>query len=49
MTEVIIGALVALAIRDIVYEIVDRYQEYRHNKNWDSFNQYLEDELADDD
>jgi hypothetical protein len=49
MAEVIIGALVALAIRDVVYEIVDRYNNYRHKKDWDAYSEYLEDLEADDD
>ena len=49
MTEVILGALAALAIRDILYEAVARYNEYRHKKDWDAYKEYLEDLEADDD
>ena len=39
MTEVILGSLAALAIRDIVYEAVNRYNQYRRNKEYDVFAQ----------
>jgi hypothetical protein len=48
MTEVILGSLAALAIRDIVYEAVNRYNQYRRNKEYDVFAHYLEDLGADD-
>lgn len=49
MLEIILGALVALAIRDIIYEIYDRYQERKQLKNLKVFNEWLEDQVADDD
>lgn len=49
MVEVIIGALVALAIRDIVYEIVARYNQYQRKKNMEVFIDLLEDIDAEDD
>lgn len=49
MLEIILGALVALAIRDITYEIYDRYQERKQLKNLRVFNEWLEDQVADDD
>jgi hypothetical protein len=48
MTEVILGSLAALAIRDIVYEAVNRYNQYKRNKDFDVFVDYLEDLKADD-
>lgn len=48
MTEVILGSLAALAIRDIIYEAVNRYNQYRRKKNFDVFTDYLEDLSADD-
>lgn len=49
MIEIILGALVALAIRDIFYEIVERYIAYRNRKNTEVFWDLLEDLDADDD
>ena len=49
MTEVILGALAALAIRDIIYEAVARYNEYRRKKDLEIFFDLLEDVDADDD
>jgi hypothetical protein len=49
MLEIILGALVALAIRDIIYEIYDRYQHRKEVKNLRVFNEWLEDQAADDD
>jgi hypothetical protein len=49
MLEIILGALVALAIRDIIYEIYDRYQHRKEVRNLRVFNEWLEDQAADDD
>lgn len=49
MTEVILGSLAALAIRDIVYEAVARYNSYRRKKDLQVFFDLLEDVDADDD
>ena len=48
MTEVILGALAALAIRDILYEAVARYNAYRRKKDIEVFIDYLEDIDADE-
>lgn len=48
MTEVILGSLAALAIRDIIYEAVARYNAYRQRKNFEVFVDLLEDIDADD-
>ena len=48
MIEVIIGALVALAIRDIIYEAVARYNNHRRKKNISVFVDLLEDIDAED-
>lgn len=48
MIEVIIGALIALAIRDIVYEAVARYNNYQNKKNISVFVDLLEDIDAED-
>lgn len=49
MLEIILGALVALAIRDIIYEIYDRFQHRKEVRNLRVFNEWLEDQAADDD
>ena len=49
MLEIILGALVALAIRDIIYEIYDRYQHRKEVRNLRVINEWLEDQAADDD
>ena len=49
MLEIILGSLVALAIRDIIYEIYDRYQHRKEVRNLRVFNEWLEDQAADDD
>jgi len=48
MTEVILGSLAALAIRDIVYEAVARYNHYRRHKDFEVFVDLLEDIDADE-
>ncbi len=48
MLETILGALVALAIRDIIYEIYDRYQERKIRNEMKVFAEWLEDQEADD-
>ncbi len=49
MTEVILGSLAALAIRDIIYEAVARYNQYRRKKDFEVFVDLLEDIDAEDD
>jgi hypothetical protein len=49
MTEVILGSLAALALRDIVYELVNRYNQYQRKKNISVFVDFLEDIDAEDD
>jgi hypothetical protein len=49
MTEVILGSLAALAIRDIIYEAVARYNNYQNKKNIGVFIDLLEDIDAEDD
>ena len=49
MIEVILGSLAALAIRDIIYELYNRYTWYQRKKNAELFVDYLEDLSADDD
>ena len=49
MLEVFIGALGALALRDIIYELVERFNHWRCNKRNETFWDYMEDLEADDD
>jgi hypothetical protein len=49
MIEIIFGALIALSIRDIFYEAIERYNHYRHKKDVDVFFDLVEDFEADDD
>ena len=48
MLEVIIGTALALAVRDLIYELVDRYQAYRFDKDQLAWHELLEDLAADD-
>lgn len=43
MLEVILGALLALAIRDLFYDVLGRYRLYKHKKEMDIFYEHLED------
>jgi hypothetical protein len=47
MFEVTFGALLALAIRDLFYDVLNRYKDYKYKKEVDSFYEHLED-LDDD-
>lgn len=49
MLEVFIGALGALALRDIIYEVVERFNHWQWNKRNETFWDYMEDLEADDD
>jgi hypothetical protein len=43
MLEVILGALLALAIRDLFYDVLGRYKVYKYKKETDIFYEHLED------
>jgi hypothetical protein len=49
MTEIILGSLAALAIHDVIYEAIARYNAYRRKKDFEVFVDLLEDIDADDD
>lgn len=49
MLEVFIGALGALALRDITYEVVERVRQWQYTKRNEAFWDFLEDIEADDD
>lgn len=48
MLEVVIGTALALAIRDLIYELVDRYQDWKFQRDSLAWREYLEDLVADD-
>ena len=49
MLEIVVGVLVALAIRDLLYEIVDRIQSFifrkRENRYHDLLDEWLDEEI----
>lgn len=49
MLEVLIAALAALAIRDLIYEIVEQYRQYKWKRYHKLLQQLVEDWEADDD
>jgi hypothetical protein len=49
MLEVFFGVLLAIAVRDVYLELINRYQDYQHNKRFKPFRDFLEDLEADDD
>jgi hypothetical protein len=48
MLEVVIGTALALAVRDLIYELVDRYQDYKFRKDSRVWRDLYEDIVADD-
>jgi hypothetical protein len=48
MLEVFFGVLLAVAVRDVYQELIQRYKEYRFKKNLRNINDLLEDWEADD-
>ena len=49
MLEIFFGVLLALAVRDVYLELIQRYKSYRFQKDLKSMNDLLEDFVADDD
>jgi hypothetical protein len=49
MLEVFFGAVLALAVRDVYLELIERYRQYRFKKDIKAMNDLLEDIEADDD
>lgn len=43
MLEIIFGALLALAIRDLFYDALGRYREYKNKREVDIFYEHIED------
>jgi hypothetical protein len=48
MLQAFIAVLLGLAVHDIFYELIARYQNYKFRKNVRGFHDYLEDWEADD-
>ena len=49
MLEVFFGAVLALAVRDVYLELIERYRQYRFRKDLRVFADQIEDLEADDD
>jgi hypothetical protein len=49
MLEVFFGVLLAIAVRDLYLELIERYRNYRFKKDLKVFADQLEDLEADDD
>jgi hypothetical protein len=49
MLEVFFGAVLALAVRDVYLELIERYRQYRFKKDIKAMSDLLEDFEADDD
>lgn len=48
MLEIVIGALLALAIRDLLYEIIDRVQSFIFRKREERYHDLLDEWLDED-
>lgn len=48
MLEVFFGAVLALAVRDVYLELINRYKHYRLKKDLSAWAEQLEDLEADD-
>jgi len=48
MLQAFIAVLLGLAVHDVFYELISRYQNYKFKKNVRGFHDYLEDWEADD-
>jgi hypothetical protein len=49
MLEIFFGAVLALAVRDLFYELYNRYKSYRYKKDLETLWEFHEDFEADDD
>jgi hypothetical protein len=49
MLEVFFGVLLAVALRDVYLELIERYRQYRFKQDLKAMNDLLEDIEADDD
>ena len=48
MLEIVIGALLALAIRDLLYEVIDRVQSFIFRKREERYHDLLDEWLDED-
>ena len=48
MLETFIGVALAIGLRDLIHEAINKYQQYRFKKNLKAFADQLEDFEADD-
>jgi hypothetical protein len=48
MLEVFFGVLIAIAVRDVYLELIERYRQYRFKKDLKVFAEQIEDYEADD-
>ena len=49
MLEVFFGAVLALAVRDVYLELIERYRQYQFKRDLKAMGELLEDLEADDD
>jgi hypothetical protein len=49
MLEVFFGVLLAIAVRDVYLELIERYRNYRFKRDLKAMGELLEDLEADDD
>lgn len=49
MLQTFLAVLLALAVHDVFYELIARYQNYKFRKSLKDLHDYLEDWEADDD
>lgn len=48
MLEIVIGTALALAIRDLIYELIDKYRYYKNTRDQKTWQDFFEDIVADD-
>jgi hypothetical protein len=48
MLEVVIGSALALAVRDLIYELIDKYRYYKNTRDQKVWQDFFEDIVADD-
>ena len=48
MLETFIGVALAIGLRDVVHEAINKYKEYRFHKDWKTLQDLAEDFEADD-
>jgi 2-C-methyl-D-erythritol 4-phosphate cytidylyltransferase len=48
MLEIVIGSALALAVRDLIYELIDKYRYYKNTRDHKVWQELFEDIVADD-